>query len=407
MPSAARSLDHDAVRRFVSDQVFAPTETRDVGIELEWFARPVVPPLRVPEPAELRALLPPELPGGSRITFEPGGQLELSGPRMRDVGAACDAMRADIRSARESFVRAGIELVGIGLDSGVPRPRLLDEPRYRAMEEYFDTRWPAGRTMMRNTAAIQVNLDIGRDAQDVDARWHRVHDIGPVLLATFANSPFDVSGRPSGWRSTRAAVWSAIDPCRTATARRDRVAAPEAWADYALAAPMMLIRADEQRSVALHDAFPFGRWVDDGHELGWPTQDDLAYHLTTLFPPVRPRGWLELRMIDALPEEWWPVAVAVATALVDDPEAAAAMPTALRRVRDAWTGAAHDALAMPELREAAQRCFALALEALPRIGADATTIDAAERYHDHYVARGRCPADDRLDEWVAFHSTVA
>ena len=102
----------------------------------------------------------------------------------------------------------------------------------------------------------------------------------------------------------------------------------------------------------------FEQWIVDGHALGWPTLDDLAYHVTTLFPPVRPRGWLELRMIDALPEQWWPVAVAVTVALLDDPLAAEWATVGDRaRVRDRWSTAARDALHDPALGDAARWCF--------------------------------------------------
>ena len=136
----------------------------------------------------------------------------------------------------------------------------------------------------------------------------------------------------------------------------------------------------------------------DGSAHGWPTLDDLAYHVTTLFPPVRPRGWLELRMIDALPEEWWPVAVAVSVALLDDPLAAECAAAATAPVRDRWAPAARDALHDPALAEAAAWCFDAALAALERLGADAVTIDAAEEYAARFVRRSRCPADDLLDD---------
>jgi glutamate--cysteine ligase len=169
----------------------------------------------------------------------------------------------------------------------------------------------------------------------------------------------------------------------------------------------MMINASATHSVAMHDGIPFSRWLDDGHELGWPTIDDFAYHLTTLFPPVRPRGWLELRMLDALQEEWWPVAVAVTAALLDDPSAADAAAEAVAPVRDSWTAAARDSLAVPALHRAAQRCFAAALGAFDRLGVDAETVRATEAFLDRYVARGRCPADDRLDTQAAHASTVA
>lgn len=400
MPAPTRVLTVADVHRYVDDQVFRSTAGGDaphrVGIELEWLT--VAGDGRPCDPGVLAAGLA-ALPGASRVSFEPGGQLELSGPPAPDLASALRAMRADTRTARAVAAAAGVQLVGAGIDTRGEVARVLRLPRYSAMEEYFDTAWPAGRTMMRNTASIQVNVDIGAPDQ-VDARWHLAHDLGPVLTACFANSPFDTTGRPSGSRSTRAAVWRAIDPGRTASARRR---APEwnardDWAHYVLEAPVMMVRVDDDRSDAVHTAQSFAQWMTQGQPLGWPTLDDLAYHVTTLFPPVRPRGWLELRMIDALPEAWWPVAVAVTVALLDDPLAAECASAATAPVRDRWDVAARDALHDAALAEAARWCFDAALHALPRLGADAATIDATDDYATRYVRRNRCPADDLLDD---------
>ena len=403
MPAPTRSLSVADVHRFVDEQVF-PTTASDghaapqVGIELEWIT--VARDGRACTPDMLRGLLS-DLPGRSRLTFEPGGQLELSGPPAAGLGAALAAMRADTAVVRHALAGAGIDLVGAGIDTRGDRARVLHEPRYSAMEEYFDTAWPAGRTMMRNTASIQVNVDVGA-ADDVDRRWHRAHDLGPVLTACFANSPFDAGGRPSGFRSTRAAVWQAIDPARTSSARRhDRESPADLdWARYVLDAPVMMVRVDDAHSVAVRSPQSFEHWITYGQPLGWPTLDDLAYHVTTLFPPVRPRGWLELRMIDALPEEWWPVAVAVTVALLDDPLAAECATNATTPTRDRWSTAAREALHDPALAEAARWCFDAALHALERVGADPATIDAAEEYAERFVRRSRCPADDLLDDWA-------
>ena len=398
MPSPTRCITTRDVRRFVDEHVFGSTPSEHsvthgrVGIELELVARAhdgaPLPPLD-----ELAALVGPSLPSGSRLTFEPGGQLELSGPTFPGVGPATAAMTDDVAAARAALAPLGIDLVGIGLDPTGPRPRVLDAARYAAMESYFDTRWPDGRTMMRHTASVQVNLDLGPEAL-VDARWARAHDVLPVLAATFANSPFDATGAPSGWRSTRLAVWNRIDPRRTRWVARTGVSAATAWNSFALDAPVMLIRTGKGECVPCLRPLPFARWIHDGHELGWPTLDDFAYHLTTLFPPVRPRGWFELRAVDALPDEWWPVAVAVTTALLDDPEAADAASRLTPELRNRWGDAARYACADPAIGHAAERCFAAALPALARIGADDHTIAAAETYYERYVARRRCPADD-------------
>jgi glutamate--cysteine ligase len=403
MPAPTPTLTTGDVRSYVDEQVF-PTTARDgraarrVGIELEWLT--VARDGRPGDPADIAALLPP-LPGASQLTFEPGGQLELSGPPAGGLGPAISAMRADTATVRDSLASMGVDLVGAALDTRGSVARVLHLPRYTAMEEYFDTAWPAGRTMMRNTASIQVNVDVG-DPHQVDERWHRAHDLGPVLTACFANSPFDCDGLPSGLRSTRAAVWRAIDPGRTASARGSdrRSVARHDWTRYVLDAPVMMVRVDDSHSVALRAPQSFAQWLADGHALGWPTLDDLQHHITTLFPPVRPRGWLELRMIDALPEEWWPVAVAVTTALLDDPIAANCATAATARVRDRWASAARDALHDPDLAEAARWCFDAALGALARLDADPDTVDAAIEYGARFVERARCPADDLLDEWA-------
>ena len=163
-----------------------------------------------------------------------------------------------------------------------------------------------------------------------------------------------------------------MDASRTAPVHRvgsPRVLPPEEeWLDYALAARVMMIRATPDRFVAVDGPLgagllTFAAWMEGGHELGWPTLDDFEYHLTTLFPPVRPRGWLELRMLDSLPDPWWRVAAAVATALLEDADAGAAAleavnaPPAGAGVTDHWRSAARHGLADPALRTAAQRCF--------------------------------------------------
>jgi glutamate--cysteine ligase len=161
----------------------------------------------------------------------------------------------------------------------------------------------------------------------------------------------------------------------------------------------MLIRRDDDHYVEVPPGFTFARWLAHGHELGWPTLDDLDYHLTTLFPPVRPRGWFELRMFDALPTPFWQVAVAVTTALLDDETAGEGAVEAALDTADLWVDAAQLGLAHPAIGRAAPEVFGLAIDALERRGADDAIINVAGTYVDRWVARGRCPADDRLDAW--------
>lgn len=372
-----------------------------MGIELEQLAVPFDRRGTVDHQAvdgAARALGP--LPGGSTVTFEPGGQVELSSPPRRGASASCALATRDLGLLSAALGDSGVDLVAVGLDPRGRGARVLDTARYRAMETYFDAAGPHGRTMMCATAALQVNLDVGASG-DQARRWRLAHQLGPVLVAAFANSPF-TDGAPSGWRCGRAAVWSGIDPSRTRSAHTARTEGDEpaaAWTEYALAARVMMVRASDGTFRVQRSPLPFGRWIDEGHELGFPTLDDLDYHLGTLFPPVRPRGWLELRMVDAVPGPWWRVAVAVAATVLDDAGVAEAASPALGASAHLWSEAARDGLAHPDLATAARACFSSVVEALPRLGADAATTAATEEFYDRYVRRARCPADDLLDEW--------
>lgn len=340
-----------------------------------------------------------DLPGRSRITFEPGGQLEISSPPHVGPSAACAVTASDMAVVDPAVRRLGIHLLGTGLHPQDGARQVVDHPRYQAMTAYFDRQGDCGRTMMRATASLQVNLDIGDEASQA-RRWRLAHRLGPVLLGAFANSPL-TGGVPNAMCSGRAAVWAGIDATRTAPACDGRNAGGDparAWTDYTLAARVMLIRVSPRHMEPILAPLPFARWVDEGHELGFPTLGDLEYHLSTLFPPVRARGWLELRMIDSLPDPWWQVAVAVAAALLDDAEAAVAAQRATEGCAGLWGQAARHGLAHPVLARAARSCFAAALAALPRMGADAHLLDSVASYGDRFVDRARCPADDVLND---------
>ena len=291
-----------------------------VGFELEWFVRRDGED--VTDRASILAAIATggPLPHGSRITFEPGGQVEVSTPPAPDGPTAVDHAAEDALAVRTRLATAGMELVAVGLDAGGPRRRVADEPRYAAMARYFDRLGSAGATMMCGTASLQVN--IGFDG-DLDAHWEYAHDLAPVLGAMFAHSPL-VDGRPSGWQSSRLAVWAALEPRRTGPVPT-RPGARNAWIRYALDAPVMLMH--QRSDCVVPSPVPTLReWIEQGHDGTYPDADDVGYHLTTLFPPVRPRGWIELRVLDALPEPWWRVAAAITVTALGDRAVRAGSP---------------------------------------------------------------------------------
>jgi glutamate--cysteine ligase len=391
-----------AAETFVASTCFKTGPPSLVGLELEWLLRHRSDPTRTLSPTDLaRATTAGQALRTGRLTVEPGGQLELSSDPFPASGSALVSRLSDIdddvAALRAALASAGLELGDLGLDPHRPPVRILDLPRYAAMERYFDRSGPAGRSMMCSTAAVQINLDVG---QDVAGRWDLLHALVPVLIATFANSPV-AAGPGAGTRSGRAAIWAAIDPARTRAARTE--GDPRAaWADYALAAPVLCIQSDGPDWSAPR-GLTFRDWLR-GRGPREATLADLEYHLTTLFPPVRPRGHLELRVVDAQRTEADAAAALIlGWALCSDAQAADAALDALKPVPadDAvLTRARRAALTDPELALAARGCFVAALGALDRLGA-AEVAPVLESFAERYVDRGRCPADDTLDAWNA------
>ncbi|GHJ42143.1 ergothioneine biosynthesis glutamate--cysteine ligase EgtA [Streptomyces sp. TS71-3] len=402
--------DLDALVRGICFKTGPP---RTVGVEVEWLlhepGRPTAPITPARFEAARAAVKEPSL--SSALTVEPGGQLELSSLPATSLMECVTAVSADLALVREALQALDLTLTGLGTDPWRPPTRLLREPRYDAMETYLDRAGPAGRGMMCSSASVQVCVDAGYEEPGPlghGRRWRLAHLLGPVLVAAFANSPL-IGGLPSGWRSTRQALWAGIEPGRSAAPGLDQEPRA-AWARRALDAPVMCVRGDDGPWL-VPEGLSFRAWARDGGPRP-PTRADLDYHLSTLFPPVRPRGHLELRMIDAQPgDDGWIVPLAVTTALFDD---AAAAETAYRAVKPLaeragarpaprnalWLAAARHALADRELHEAAVVCFAAALDALPRIGAGTAVLDAVGAYNERYVVRGRCPADELMDRYT-------
>ncbi len=385
-----------AAETYVASTCFKTGPPRLVGIELEWLLRHRADPTRLLSRTDLDlARLAGDVLTTGRLTVEPGGQVELSSDPFSDPAPGLRRISADVAALRAALAPAGLELVGLGLDPYRPPRRLLELPRYAAMEAYFDRSGPAGRSMMCSTAAVQINLDVG---EQVSGRWDLLHALQPVLIAAFANSPV-ATGPDRGTRSGRAAVWAALDGARTQAPSRStdpRVA----WAEYALAAPVLCIR-NEGPDWSAPAGLTFRDWLrGDGPRPA--TRADLDYHLTTLFPPVRPRGHLELRVVDAQRTEADAgAALALTWALCSDPAAGDLALEALERVPadpDVLARARRSALSDGGLATAAQACFAAATSAVGRLGAEGLE-PVLESFVDRYVARGRCPADDLLDAW--------
>jgi glutamate--cysteine ligase len=386
----------------ISESCLRDGSAGSVGLEVEAHCFDLDDPYRRPSWDELTRIIESvgALPGHSAITVEPGGAVELSGPPLDSAIGAITAMVEDRTVLRAAFARAGLGLVLLGADPLRPAKRVNPGPRYRAMEQFFAASGTAaaGAAMMTSTASVQVNLDAGPREGWAD-RVRLAHALGPTMVAVAANSPL-LGGKFSGWRSARQHVWSQLDTARCGPVLGASGDDPGSdWARYALKAPVMLVQtASDRRAVPVTDWVPFAEWADGRVLLGGrrPTHADLNYHLTTLFPPVRPRRFLEVRYLDSVPDSVWPAIVFTLVTLLDDPVAAEVAAEATESVAGAWDRAAQIGLGDRRLRQAANRCVQAAAERAP--------VELQESMGSlvRSVEQGRCPADDFADRAVKY-----
>lgn len=408
--SAAQPLRTvDDAEVYVASVCFKHGPPRLTGVELEWLVHPAAAPAAPLDPAVLRAALGPHappslrpssparpLPGGSTVTVEPGGQVELASPPLAPFGALVRTVTADTGHLHRRLEAHGLAVSPHAADPLRPPRRVLDLPRYRAMEHRFDRVGPWGRSGMCSTAAVQVCVDAGEGAE-VAHRWSAAHELGPVLVAAFANSPV-LHGRRTGWKSSRLATWLAADPQRTAppvpAPSRSTAGDPAAaWARRVLDTELLCVR----RPDGGWDAPPgvtFAAWIRGHPGLpGPPTVADLDYHVSTLFPPVRPRGHLEIRYVDAQAGRRWTLPAAVLAAVLSDPAVTQRARELCEPAAGRWVSAARNGLADRVLQRAAVGVFELALTALPRLQPPAWLAAELAVTTERDVRRGLCPAD--------------
>ena len=288
----------------------------------------------VMERGNIIALQRPDCPKGGVISLEPGGQLELSGSPLATLHETDEELRHHLTEVTEVGGELGIGFLGIGFS---PKWTLAETPvmpkaRYGIMQRYMPTRGRLGLDMMFRTATVQVNLDFLDEANMV-AKMRVGLALQPIATALFANSPF-TDGRPNGFQSYRAEVWRDTDPDRTGNLpfAFEPGMGFERYVDYALDVPMYFVyrkgRYIDAAGASFRD-FLAGRLGELPGER--PTFDDWADHLTTLFPDVRLKRFLEMRGADAgpfaelmaLPAFWVglfydPASLAQASALIAD-----------------------------------------------------------------------------------------
>lgn len=341
------------------------------------------------------------LTGGGRLTFEPGAQVEHS----TAVHHTAAEVLADVAEVEALIGRAlaprRAVLAAIGLDLWhdlATVPQQLQAGRYLSQAAFYEQRGPSGGIMMRHTASLQINLDLGPEGIWQE-RWRLANLLSPLITACFASSP------SAGAVAARAQAWQELDPSRSGFPRGLMAAGDDPrgeWGDAALAADVMLFRLADGSWHPGHPGFDLASWIRDGHPCyGWPTVEDVDYHLTTLFFEVRPRGFLELRAGEELPASWRAAPVVLTTALLYDDEgrrrAIELLDPVRGRLDELWRRAAADGVADSELQGLADGTWQIAFaaaERLPDGWLGDGALDTARRFYERFTARGRTPSHE-------------
>ena len=238
------------------------------------------------------------------ITLEPGGQFELSGAPLETLHQTCDEVHEHLRQVREVCDELGLGMLGLGFDPKSRRDEVpwMPKGRYRIMRDYMPKKGRLGLDMMLRTCTVQANLDYRSEA-DMVKKFRASLALQPVAVALFANSPF-VEGRPSGYLSYRSLIWTDTDPdrCGTLPFVFEKGFGFERYVDYILDMPMYFVYRDgayiDASGQSFRD-FMAGRLPALPGEL--PLIGDWADHLTTAFPEVRLKTYLEMRAADGGP----------------------------------------------------------------------------------------------------------
>ncbi len=301
-----------------------PEKDWRIGTEHEKFAYHLadLSPLDYEGPAGVRALLdgltrfewtpvleagyPVALskPDGSFISLEPAGQVELSGAAVEDIHQTCDEVTGHLQQVKAIARELGLGFIGLGYHPVWPNEDLpwMPKGRYKIMREYMPKKGKLGLEMMKSTCTVQVNLDFDSEASMV--QMYRISlALQPIATALWANSPFK-QGKPSGYLSYRSHIWSDVDPDRSGMLSfvfEDGFGF-ERYVDYLLDMPMYFVYRDGKYIDASGQSF---RDFMDGNLPAFPGEKpamkDWIDHMSTAFPEVRLKQFLEMRGADGGP----------------------------------------------------------------------------------------------------------
>ena len=349
------------------------------------------------------------------VSLEPAGQLELSGAPLENLHQTCNETGRHLEQVKAIGEKCGVGFLGLGMWPDKTRDELpvMPKGRYGIMMNHMPKVGDLGLDMMLRTCTIQVNLDYSSEA-DMAKKFRTGLALQPLATALFANSPF-TEGRPNGFLSYRSHIWSDTDPQRTGMLPFvfDEDFGYERWTDYMLDVPMYFVFRDGKYIDAAGQSFrDFMRGELPALPGEFPRESDWWDHLSTAFPEVRLKSFLEMRGADggpwnricALPAFW--------TGLLYDQ---GALDAAWDRVKH-WSVEEREALrnAAPAqaldaplprggtMRDLGRDILEIAREGLKSRGQLNTSGDNETGFLeplDEIVASGKVPAQRLLDQY--------
>ena len=349
---------------------------------------------------------------GVNITLEPGAQLELSGAPCGSIHCTRDELETHVREMAALGQELGLAFLGLGMQpvSRLDEIEWVPKQRYRIMRSYMERVGTRGHRMMKQTATVQANIDFA-DECDAMRKLRAGMAASPLVNAMFANSSVSEGG-PNGLMSYRGWVWFDTDPARCGLL--PFAFAPDAsfarYVEWALDVPMyFLLRGGRYRTE--HTGMPFRRFLEVGWDGERATLDDWQLHLTTLFPEVRLKGYIEFRSADSQPPERMLALPALVKGIFYEPDCLDAALDLVKRwgvedcrrlyedVTREGLRARHRGLGVIEL---ARQLVAIAEEGLRR----QAVLDRGGRDERMYLERlrdqlatGRSPAHDVAERW--------
>jgi len=342
--------------------------------------------------------------GSESVTVEPGGQVEFSGPALSTAVACRDSLTSHVDMVSEVAGGLGLTFLRVGLRpwGTVDDIPWLPKRRYGVMRAYLPTRGSLAAHMMKRTATVQANLDFDSEQTAVE-KMRTALGVTSIVTALFAASPIS-EGKPNGYQSFRAAIWLDTDEARCGLLpfAFDEGFGFRNYVEWALDIPLFFV----VRRGTYHPAgdFTFRRFMREGFQGERATMGDWETHLSTLFPEVRLKRYIEVRGADAGPMDMAVGLAALWRGLLEDAEARRAAWTlvkgpafaereALRR--EVPRAGLKATLGGRSLKELAQELVTIARQGLQRLPdgpADAPLLDPLATR----AASGRTPADDML-----------